>query len=199
MSLDRDYCLLDTCGAPGVFAGAVIGVNPRAPGWWGEGEMKFYIDGDHKYPTICGTGAEDYLCSGWGMNLHAALYTGVNYLSQGPAGQHQFVSFYRFHVLDPIYFQSDLRVEIQQLGAGGPSTGESTAEFCKKHGLKGPHIHPNVELPGTIMSDWLYDRSDDYCSVVFWYQKSNGKSLPPIPGRDARIKGIALQPWEKGS
>ena len=195
--VDRDYCLLDTKGAPGVFAGAIIGVNPLIPGWWGEGEMKFYIDGDHRYPTICGTGAEDYLCSGWGMSPHEAIYTGVNYLALDPSGQQQFVSFYRFHVLDPIHFQSDLRVELQQLGAGGPAGGESIEEFCRKRSLNGPHIHPDVEQPGTIMSNWLYDRSDDYCSVAFWYQKPNGQSLPPIPGRDARIKGIARQPWER--
>jgi hypothetical protein len=196
---DRDYCLLDTQGTPGVFAGAVIGVNPKLPGWWGEGEMKFYIDGDDRYPTICGTGAEDYLCSSWGMNLHSAIYTGVNYLAVDPAGQQQFVSFYRFHVHDPIYFQSGLRVELQQLGAGGPAGGESTEDFCRKHNLRGPHIHPNGERPGTLMSDWLYDRSDDYCSVAFWYQKRPAGPLPPLPDRRARIKGVASQPWETTS
>jgi hypothetical protein len=194
--VDRDYCLLDTKGAPGVFAGAVIGVNPRLPGWWGEGEMKFYIDGDRPYPTICGTGTEDYLCSGWGMNPHAALYTGVNYMAQDPSGQQQFVSFYRFHVPDPIYFQSDLRVELQQLGAVVPPDGESTADYCRRNNLPAPHVHPNTERPGQLLSNWLYDRSDDYCSVVFWYQKLNGHPLPAIPCREERITGIALQPWE---
>jgi hypothetical protein len=197
--VDHDYCLLDTRGAPGVFAGAAIGVNPLVPGWWGEGEMKFYMDGDQRFPTICGTGTEDYLCSGWGMNPHSALYTGVNYMALDPAGQQQFVSFYRFHVLDPIYFRADLRVELQQLGAGGPAAGESTEAFCKKGGLFGPHVHPDVERPGTTMSDWLYDRSDDYCSVAYWYQKPTKQPLPPIPCRDARIKGIAMQPWERKS
>lgn len=196
--VERDYCLLDTSGAPGVFAGAVIGVNPLLPGWWGEGEMKFYIDGDVQYPTICGTGAEDYLCSGWGMHPHAALYTGVNYQAADPAGQARFVSLYRFHILDPIYFQSSLRVELQQLGAGGAAGGESTEAFCRKHGLPGPHIHPDVDRPGNMMSNWLYDRSDDYCSVAFWYQKLTACPLPPLPDRAARIKGIAMQPWETG-
>lgn len=196
---DRDYCLLDTRGAAGVFAGAVIGVNPGLPGWWGEGEMKFYIDGDTRYPTICGTGTEDYLCSGWGMNLHSAIYTGVNYEARDPRGQQQFVSFYRFHIHDPIYFQSDLRVELQQLGAGSPVAGESTEAFCRKHNLNGPHIHPIPDQPGALMSNWLYDRSDDYCSTVFWYQRPTGQPLPPLPDREARIKGIAVQPWEKPS
>ncbi len=112
----KDYVLLDTRGAPGVFVGAVIGVNPLYPGWWGEGEMKFYIDGDTQYPTICGTGTEDYLCSGWGMQLHDAIYTGVNHMKKDPYGLDRFISFYRFHIQDPIYFQNDLRIELQQLG-----------------------------------------------------------------------------------
>jgi hypothetical protein len=182
----KDYVLLDTKGTPGVFMGAVIGVNPLAPGWWGEGEMKFYIDGDEQYPTICGTGAEDYLCSAWGMDLHQAIYTGVNYIKTDPeTSWKRFISFYRFHVYDPIFFQQDLRVELQQLGAGA-----LTEENKIKYGFVGPHIHPG-------MSDWLYDRSDDYSSVVFWYQKVTGQPLTPaLPDRQTRIKGIAKQPWE---
>ena len=183
----KDYCLLDTKGSPGVFVGAVIGVNPRAPGWWGEGEMKFYIDGYDKYPTICGTGAEDYLCSGWGMETHQAVYTGVNYQKKDPeTGWNRFVSFYRFHVHDPIFFKQGLRVELQQLGAGALNE-----ENKRKYGFVGPHVHPN-------MSNWLYDRSDDYCSVVFWYQKVSGLPMtPPLPDRTARSQGIAKQAWER--
>lgn len=203
--VSQDYVLLDTQGSPGVFAGAVIGVNPLGPNWWGEGEMKFYIDGDTKYPTICGTGAEDYLCTGWGLDPHEALYTGVNYMKGNPAtGLAQFISFYRFHILDPIYFQSDLRVELQQIGAPGAEflgqngvekSGEThdTAalkEAYRKHGWVGPHVHPG-------MSDWLFDRSDDYCSTVYWYQRPSGKPLPPLTSREDRIKGIARQEWEK--
>lgn len=203
--VNQDYMLLDTKGSPGVFAGAVIGVNPLGPNWWGEGEMKFYLDGDRRYPTICGTGTEDYLCSGWGMAPHQAIYTGVNYLKTNPRTQwDQFVSFYRFHVLDPIYFQSDLRVELQQMGAPGADflgdhgvakvgeTHDSTAlrAAYAKYGWKGPHVHPG-------MSDWLFDRSDDYCSVVYWYQRPGAAPLPPIPDRQARMAGIEVQDWER--
>jgi hypothetical protein len=203
--VSQDYVLLDTQGSPGIFVGASVGVNVCGSNWWGEGEMKFYIDGDDPWPTICGTGAEDYLCSGWGMGLHEAIYTGVNYFKRDPATTwERFVSFYRFHVLDPIYFQSALRVELQQLGAPG-------AEFLGEHGVKkegethdteplreayakmgwvGPHVHPG-------MSDWLFDRSDDYCSVAYWYQNISHKPLPPLPSRAERLAGIALQDWER--
>jgi len=180
-----EYCLLDTHGSPGVFIGAVIGVNPKGPGWWGEGEMKFYIDGDEKCPTICGTGTEDYLCTGWGMNPHQAIYTGVNYSKTDPqTGWERFVSFYRLHIHDPIIFQKDLRVTLGQLGAGKVSP-----EDKKKYGWEHPHINPQ--------NNWLYDRSDDYCSLVYWYQKVSGQPMmPPLPNREARTKDIEKQPWE---
>lgn len=184
----KDYCLLDTQGTPGTFVGAVIGVNPLGPGWWGEGEMKFYIDGDQKYPTICGTGTEDYLCSGWGMEPHQAIYTGVNYMKTDPKTDWpRFVSFYRFHVHDPIFFRTGLRVELQQLGAG-----ELNEENKHKYGWAGPHIHPG-------MSDWLYDRRDDYSSVVYWYQKVGDKAIPPLPSRQERIRDVAQQTWESAA
>jgi hypothetical protein len=200
----RDFTLLKTAGSPGVFVGAVIGVNPRGPNWWGEGEMKFYLDGDSTYPTICGTGTEDYLCSGWGMLPHEALYTGVNYLRKDPrTGWDQFVSFYRFHVLDPIYFQSDLRVELQQIGApsaeflqshGVKKTGHrhdpsALRAACEKYGWMGPHIHPGI-------SDWLFDRADDYCCVAYWYQRLSAEKPPAFPSRQCRTAGISRQAWE---
>lgn len=187
----KDYVLLDTRGSPGVYVGAVIGVNPRSPGWWGEGEMKFYIDGDDRYPTINGTGTEDYVCTAWEFRPHQSLYTGVNYLRKDPAtGIDRFVSFYRFHAVDPVYFQSGLRVELQQIGAGYNETD------AQKYGWQGPHVNPDVENPGKIMNDWLYDRSDDYCSTVFWYQRLTGQPLPPLPPRAERIRGLALESWE---
>jgi hypothetical protein len=176
----KDYQLLKVEGSNGVFVGSVLGINPIGPGWWGEGEMKFYIDGDGKYPTICGTGTEDYVLSAWGINKFDALYSGVNSYEKDPnTGFDRFVSFYRFHYLDPIYFKNDLRVEIQLIGANG-----LTGEDKEKYGWAGPHIHPG-------MSDWLYDRSGDYCSTVFWYQKlMNKPMLPPLPNKEERSRNL---------
>ncbi len=197
--VSQDYVLLQTSGSPGVFVGAVIGVNVLAPNWWGEGEMKFYIDGDTTFPTICGTGTEDYLCSGWGMERHEALYTGVNCLETDAQNVwKQRVSFYRFHVLDPIYFKSDLRVELQQLGAPSAEflgdhhvtkeghTHDTTAlqAAYKKYGWVGPHVHPGG-------SDWLFDRSDDYCSTVFWYQRVTATPLPALPTQAQRVARLS--------
>ncbi|MEI8197312.1 MAG: DUF2961 domain-containing protein, partial [Phycisphaerae bacterium] len=127
-----------------------------------------------------------------------------NYIQKNPHTQlDQLISFYRFHVLDPIYFQNDLRVELQQLGAPGADflgehkvtkvgdthPTETLKAAYAKYGWVGPHVHPN-------MSDWLFDRSDDYCSVAYWYQRVITKPLPPLPGRAERSKGIAKQDWE---
>ena len=79
---------------------------------------------------------------------------------------------------------------MQQIGAGW------NEDDAKKYGWKGPHIHMDTENPRQLMSNWLYDRSDDYCSVVYWYQKVLDKPLPPLPDVSERIKGIAMQPWE---
>lgn len=197
-----DYVLLDTKGTPGVFVGAVVGIIPQGRGWWGEGEMKFYLDGDEKYPTICGTGTEDYACSGWGM-VGTSLYTGVNFhIDNNPEDKEQkamgeMISFYRFHVFDPIYFHSGLKIELQQLGAGFGKNKEEVEAYKAKIGFKGYHVNPNTDKPGKVNNDWLYDRSDDYCSTVFWYQKLQKDVLPPFPSREERTRGIGIRSWEK--
>lgn len=135
---------------------------------------------------------------------HDAIYTGVNYRAvrkKEPDPWRELISFYRFHLWDPIYFRNDLRVELQQIGAGGVWPTETTdmeaqkAHFAK-HGFIGPHIHPDPENPESVMSNWLYDRSDDYCSTVYWHQRPTGKPLPPMPSREERIADIEYRDWE---
>ena len=103
--------------------------------WYGEGEVKVYKDGDADLPTICGTGLEDYVGSAWGMGQHDAPYAGAHLVlsgqgkeAEGMGTQPDFVSFYRWHVPDPIMFERDLKVTIQQIGAmffvAGPGGGE---------------------------------------------------------------------------
>ena len=75
-TLRQDYVVLDGVEGRGRFLGCVIGVRTLDAHWWGEGEFKFYLDGDTDYPTICGTGAEDYACSAWGLGVHHTPYHG---------------------------------------------------------------------------------------------------------------------------
>ncbi|MBN1670307.1 MAG: DUF2961 domain-containing protein [Kiritimatiellae bacterium] len=163
----RNFVLLDRGGTPGVYVGTTISALPREPGTWREGEFRFFIDGDTQRPTIVGTGWSDWFLSAWGLGMHQSLYAGSNYQVLHPEMKSKyFCSCYRFHVMDPIYFQHDLRVEHTQIG-GRPG------------------------MPGCT-----HEREDDWCSVAYWYQNVTAQLLPQLPSREARIAGIAVQEWE---
>jgi hypothetical protein len=138
-TLRRDFVIADDLRGPGRFLGCVVGVRVLGGGvWYGEGEVKVYLDGDGDLPTICGTGLEDYVGSAWGMGPHQTFYAGAPLEVRDPArptGSPDFVGFYRWHVPDPIMFDTGLRVTIQQIGYE-PDSG-------------------------------LVERVDDYCAVAF--------------------------------
>jgi hypothetical protein len=161
------YVLLDTKGSPGVYVGAAaFGALPREPGTWREGDIRFYMDGDTAGATISGTGWSDWFLSAYGIGVVNSLYGGCTYQVIHPEVKNKyFCSCYRFHVMDPVYFRNDLRIEIEQKGA-------HTAE------------------------DFV-EREDDWCSTVYWYQNVTGEPLPPIPDREERIRGIAIERWEE--
>jgi hypothetical protein len=106
----KDFTILPKISGSGRYLGTVVGARPCQTGWWGEGEIKFYLDGDKDWPTICGTGTEDYAGSAWCDCERPALYSGWT------IHEEKFWSFYRWHVPDPIYFHKDIRVEMQQIG-----------------------------------------------------------------------------------
>ena len=112
-----EYTLLEGVKGKGQYVGTFIAWEQLSNGWWGEGEMKFYIDGDTKNPTINGTGTEDYFGGAWGFNneTFSGLYSGYPFFQREP-GQIPKHSLYRWHILDPIRFNRDLRVTIQALG-----------------------------------------------------------------------------------
>jgi len=81
--------------------------------WWGEGEIKVYLDGDEQFPTIAGTGTEDYIGQSWGLQDKTYLYGGTSLNSGG------LIAIYRWHIKDPIYWKKDIRVTMQQIGWKG--------------------------------------------------------------------------------
>lgn len=167
--MKRDFVFLPQRHGRGRFLGCVIGVRTKSPQWWGEGEFKVYLDGDTDLPTICGTGTEDYLGSAWGVGKHFALYAGCPYIAFDANSRWQsLISFYRFHVADPIFFSKDIRVEMQQIGGG----------FIPEGSIN------------------LYERSDDWSAASFWYQDL-GEPLPPMPSCEDRIRDIQMRPFEK--
>ena len=163
----QDYVLLDDVEGPGMFVGCVIGIRPMEPHWWGEGEMKFYIDGDTDFPTICGTGTEDYFGNAWGMEAYASRHFGctVYDFANPEQGLKELISMYRFHELDPVYFNSGFKATIQQIGWFPDGLGERNG--------------------------------DDWSSVAYWYQAEPVKKMPPLPDRQARTEGIVPNKAEK--
>jgi hypothetical protein len=170
-TMGRDFVIADGLGGPGRFAGCVVGIRVLDEGlWYGEGEVKVFLDGDGDLPTICGTGLEDYVGTAWGMGAHAAPYAGSPLEVRLPrTPQPAFVGFYRWHVPDPIVFRRDLRVTIQQIGMHLFPTGQEEAfgRFAAAHPAAGRgwamQPRPGVHAMG------ICERVDDYCAVAFTY------------------------------
>lgn len=118
------HTILDGIKGKGQFVGLYMGLGVNNNGWWGEGEIKFFIDGDKEYPTIAGTGTEDYFCGSYNFDrggkyieystpyagLHQVIRPDGTYRSQARFGM------YRWHIMDPVRFDKDLKITIQDLG-----------------------------------------------------------------------------------
>lgn len=110
------HVILDNVKGRGHYVGTVVGWTQLSNGWWGEGEVKFYIDGDTEFPTICSTGTEDYFGGAWGFGeTFCSPFLGYP-LWRKESGEVPRHALYRWHILDPIRFESDLKVAIQALG-----------------------------------------------------------------------------------
>lgn len=156
------FTILDGVAGKGQFVGCYMawGVNNNL--WWGEGEIKFYLDGDKEFPTICGTGTEDYFCGSycfWDKDKnyveYSTAYTGLNQVIRpdGKLNSQQRFGMYRWHITDPIRFEENIRVTIQALG-----WRRNYKEY----------------LP----------LQDDLASVAYWYQTLPTKPFKPLPSLD---------------
>ena len=157
------YTILDGIKGQGHYVGTYLAWGVNNTGWWGEGEIKFYLDGDKDFPTICGTGTEDYFCGSYNFDVgkdnggyreFTTPYAGLPQVLRPDglyASQTRF-GMYRWHIMDPIRFESDLKVTIQALGwrSGGRY------------------------LP----------LQDDIASVAYWYQTLPVARFPSLPVRD---------------
>ncbi len=162
----KTHVLLDQIEGQGTYLGTAlfVGLN-RAARWWGEGEFKFYLDGDKEFPTITSTGLEDYFLGAFNWDCeneyqeYSHLYSGMPQVLR-PDGLYQIqqrFSLYRWHVKDPIRFTSDLRVEVQALGWMRDDDGKSP---------------------------WYLQREDDYQSVAYFYLDHPAAKLPELPSHE---------------
>jgi hypothetical protein len=158
------YTIIDGVKGKGQYVGTYLAHGANGQGWWGEGEIKFYLDGDKEFPTICGTGEEDYFNGSYGYEEReengktvytnfTSPYSGFHHIkSDGP--QQRFGE-YRWHITDPVRFDQDLRVTIQCLG------WQSEGRY----------------LP----------LNDDLASVAFWYQNEPHAAFPALPAKEALV------------
>ncbi len=159
------YTILDGVKGRGQYVGTYLAWEVHSPGWWGEGEIKFYIDGDTDFPTICGTGTEDYFCGSYNFDTKGPdgkpRYTVFNTPYTGlaqvlPPDQiyqpGQRFGLYRWHIPDPVRFEKDLRVTIHALG------WQEGGRYLQLH--------------------------DDVASVGFWYQTEPHAKFPALPSRE---------------
>jgi hypothetical protein len=156
------YSILDGVQGQGHYVGTYMAWGVNNSGWWGEGEIKFFIDGDGEFPTICGTGTEDYFCGSYNFEnkesgqyqVFTTPYAGLHQVIQPDGVYRSQMRFgmYRWHITDPVRFQQNMRVTIQALG-------------------------------------WRSGRrylplQDDIASVAYWYQTLPSAPFPPLPDRD---------------
>jgi hypothetical protein len=172
-ALGEDHVIVDGVEGSGHYVGTYIALTSLQRFWWGEGEVKFFIDDDSQYPTQVSTGLEDYAGGAWAFQdalssdpapvpiTFNAPYFGYPYYSAEDASKASpFATptapshaVYRWHLPDPVIFTSRLRITLQQIGAWD-------------HGL--------------------FERSDDISSVAYWYQTGTHAPFPPLPDAGAR-------------
>jgi len=155
-----DYTLIDGIQGKGHYVGTYMAWQANNTGWWGEGEIKFFMDGD-LHPTICGTGTEDYFCGSYCFIVNnqykefTTPYAGMHQVIRPDGFYRSQTRFglYRWHIMDPIRFETDLRVTMQALGW-----------------RSGGRYLPN---------------QDDIASVAFWYQAEPHATFPCLPDKDS--------------
>lgn len=151
-----DYLILSALGR-GHFVGMNLSVRCRESSWWGEGDDRFYIDGETE-PSLRGTGSEDYFCDGWGLRQIDGLFYGCPLMEGLDVNDR--TTAYRFHIADPVPFTKSLKVTIEHKGAGPLPNGKWT-------GFK--------------------ERADDFSSVAYWYQTEPHVVYTKMPPADDRI------------
>ena len=208
----HDFVILPEVKGTGRYIGtniSVIGDTAYRGSWFGEGEVKIYLDGDSKNPTLVGTGTEDYIGSGWGQGEYASRYFGSLISDR----ENDIYTFYRYHIPDPVFFHTDCRVTIQQMG-------NNTKEAVLKMMAKGADLQPvgfvdqtgpvtkqgrmldeenglkvtDPDFPGSGVN---FYRSDDVSATAYFYLDRPENNLPELPPVDVRLRNLNEMVWTK--
>ena len=188
-TLQRDYEILPRIAGRGRYLGANLGVivDGRRYGatWWGEGEVKIYLDGDRERPTLNGTGTEDYIGTGYGQGAYSHRFQGA------PIADHdkQRYAFYRYHVNDPVYFRADIRVTIQQIGFLWSNDGTPEKPVAPPVYAAGPGRR-ELDLKKLPQVN-LFERADDWSSCVYFYLDRPVSGLPKLAPVADRSTGLS--------
>jgi hypothetical protein len=184
-TLKRDYEILPRVEGRGRYLGTNIGVitdrGAYSHTWWGEGEIKIYLDGDRELPTLVGTGTEDYVGTAWGQGEYAHMYQGSP-VADERAGQW---CFYRYHVPDPVYFRREVRVTMQQIGYLADHSRGALVREGRRLYRTGPGM---VEMD--ITKDGRFERADDWSSCSYFYLDRPENDLPPLAPATERLAGL---------
>ncbi len=170
--LGKDHVILDGVKGRGQYVGTFLALSTLERYWWGEGEVKFYLDGDKEYPTICGTGTEDYFGGAWSFariengrmeeQTYSTPYLGYPFYARKDDEIHNdyhnddcppMRGLYRFHLPDPVCFEEEIKVTLQQIGS----------------------CHSGI-----------FERQDDVTTVAYWYQTEPHVRFAPLADRRER-------------
>jgi hypothetical protein len=204
--LGRDFRILPRIEGRGRFLGASVTVltNPvYEKTWWGEGEVKIALDGDRAYPTLVGTGTEDYIGTAWGQGAYINRYQGAPIATWDGDGRW---TFYRFHLPDPVYFRRDIEVSLQQIGGArkniilglikkGAPLNPVTIDPGSRTNFR-QLLTSGKDLADPTLPDGHtnYYRSDDVAAVAYFYLDRPGGALPPIAPGTERVTALRLPP-----
>jgi hypothetical protein len=201
----EDFMILPKVEGTGRYLGANIGVigdSLYRGTWFGEGEVKVYLDGDQQHPSLVGTGTEDYIGSGWGQREYASRYFG----SLVSDRDSDIYAFYRFHIVDPIYFHEDCKVTLQQLGGANKNQllkikvkggvvipvwllGKDGKKTFQRRLLDEANP-PKLEDQNFPVTSTNYYRSDDVSATAYFYLDKPENNLPELPSVQLRLKDL---------
>ena len=201
-----DFEILPKVSGRGRYLGASIGVVGDSifrGTWFGEGEVKIYLDGDTKYPTLCGTGTEDYIGTGWGQGEFQNQIQGCLISDK----KHDIYAFYRYHTLDPVYFHKDCRVTLQQIGNSlrgnlrrarkNGGVFQVVWSYVEKDGLNASKRYLDMANPPKLEADSFpagvstnFYKSDDVSATAYFYLDRPENQLPAVQSLEERMKDM---------